>query len=235
MKNQFFRVLILFLALSPGISSSDTEVTDDMISAAKAKSAEYLKKAMKQYKAGAGGAINYQNIPKPDVTPLPGVTAKQIEADFVEQNLNREPTLRTKVFITLSMNSETIKRIVNDVDKLGPSDSVIVIRGLQKGRTMRETVQYVSQLTKDHSVAVQIDPAAFERFKITKVPAFVVYYDDPAYQASCSLTDRESSVDLNKWDGVYGDVSVRYAVNYLVENGEAEFRSYLSDLRDKLQ
>jgi type-F conjugative transfer system pilin assembly protein TrbC len=234
MKNQFFRVFILFLALSPGISSSGTEVTDDMISAAKAKSAEYLKKAMKQYKAGAGGAINYQNIPKPDVTPLPGVTAKQIEADFVEQNLNREPTLRTKVFITLSMNSETIKRIVNDVDKLGPSDSVIVIRGLQKGRTMRETVQYVSQLTKDHSVAVQIDPAAFERFKITKVPAFVVYYDDPAYQASCSLTDRESSVDLNKWDGVYGDVSLKYAINHLIENGEAEFRKYLKELSGRL-
>jgi len=69
---------------------------------------------------------------------------------------------------------------------------------------------------------------------INKVPAFVVYYDDPMYQASCSLTGQKEAVDTNNWDGVYGDVSIGYAINRLIETADEEFVPYLEGLYQKL-
>lgn len=61
----------------------------------------------------------------------------------------------------------------------------------------------------------------------------MVYYDDPMYQASCSLTGQEESVDINNWDGVYGDVSIKYALNHLIETTDEEFVPYLEGFTPK--
>lgn len=81
--------------------------------------------------------------------------------------------------MSLSVPKESLKKYIQEANKIGRNNISIVLRGLKEGSTMSETVAYIGSLTKGYNVSVEIDPPSFERFDISLVPAIVVYYDDP--------------------------------------------------------
>jgi conjugal transfer pilus assembly protein TrbC len=103
------------------------------------------------------------------------------------------------LFVSFSMPEESLKEWISESQKLHVP---IVIRGLVDN-SFKETIRRISGLIKDNRGGIQIDPKAFKRFKIEKVPAVVV-----AKSNSCS----PNQTCLENFDVVYGDVTAEYAL-----------------------
>ena len=122
----------------------------------------------------------------------------------------QEPALR--IFVTLDMPQASLRRLVDQAERAG---AVLVLRGL-KNQSMRQTVAAVGDLLGTRRVAWQIDPEAFEHYRVQAAPTFVL--DLPSLtlpnqrtvqNAQCapgSCTDRPPYVSVS------GDVSLDYAL-----------------------
>ena len=111
------------------------------------------------------------------------------------------------IFISLSMPQPTLQRLI---DQAARAQASIVLRGFADG-SLRTTVAQVQRLIGDRQVAVQIDPQAFDRYAITRVPAFVLVRDGarPVACAGGSCAPSESFLRTS------GDVSLDYALEYM--------------------
>ena len=111
------------------------------------------------------------------------------------------------VFVSLSMPRATLLRLV---DQCARAKASIIIRGLANG-SLRDTVALVQGLIGTRQVAVQIDPLAFDRFAITRVPSFVLVRDGtrPVSCASGSCAPADNFVRSS------GDVSLDYALEHM--------------------
>lgn len=111
------------------------------------------------------------------------------------------------VFVSLTMSRSTLQRLV---DQSARAKASIVIRGLANG-SLRDTVALVQGLIGTRQVAVQIDPLAFDRFAITRVPSFVLVRDAtrPVSCASGSCAPADSFLRSS------GDVSLDYALEHM--------------------
>jgi conjugal transfer pilus assembly protein TrbC len=111
------------------------------------------------------------------------------------------------IFVSLSMPEATLQRLV---DQAARAKASILIRGLVNG-SLRDTVARVQGLIGQRQVAVQIDPQAFDRFAITRVPSFVLIRDGarPASCASGTCAPPEGFVRTA------GDVSLDYALEHV--------------------
>lgn len=146
-------------------------------------------------------------------------------------NLSEAPKKKMKVFISFSMPQGSLNRIVQQAYLIGRDSISLAINGLDKeSKTFPETVKKIQELNKGTNVVIDIDPTAFERFGVKKVPAIVVYNDDPMYEAKCAVKgDLEKSQKVSeKFLGVYGDVSIDYALEYFLKNNpDADFEVFL--------
>ena len=111
------------------------------------------------------------------------------------------------IFISLSMPQPTLQRLI---DQAARAQAAIVLRGFADG-SLRTTVAQVQRLIGDRRVAVQIDPQAFDRYAVTRVPAFVLVRDGarPVACAGGSCAPSESFLRTS------GDVSLDYALEYM--------------------
>ena len=111
------------------------------------------------------------------------------------------------IFISLSMPQPTLQRLI---DQAARAQASIVLRGFADG-SLRTTVAQVQRLIGDRQVAVQIDPQAFDRYAITRVPAFVLVRDGarPVACAGGSCAPAEGYLRTS------GDVSLDYALEYM--------------------
>ncbi|MFT3815741.1 MAG: type-F conjugative transfer system pilin assembly protein TrbC [Acidovorax sp.] len=112
------------------------------------------------------------------------------------------------VFVSLSMPRPTLERLV---DQAARARASVILRGLTRG-SLRETVAQVQPLIGTRQLAVQIDPQAFDRFAIERVPSFVLVRDGtrPESCASGSCAPPEAFLRTA------GDVSLDYALEHMV-------------------
>lgn len=201
---------------TPVITEADIErarregpsVTEQDIEAAKRK---YSTPGDADRKAAPTPTPRIDALPQPasqlpiDLEALARGYAVQTEAMTQAQGLATGPGLF--VFVSLTMPRSTLQRLV---DQSARAKASIVIRGLVNG-SLRDTVALVQGLIGTRQVAVQIDPLAFDRFAITRVPSFVLVRDGtrPVSCASGSCAPADSFLRSS------GDVSLDYALEHM--------------------
>lgn len=139
----------------------------------------------------------------------------------------QQPTLR--VFVTLNMPAASLKGLV---DQAARSGATLVLRGL-KEQSMRKTVAAVHELIGERRVGWQIDPEAFTRFGVERVPTFVLLTGgagrapDSTCTADCPLA--------SSFVAIAGDVSIDYALQSMVRqvpSAKPHAEPFLTRLKD---
>ena len=175
--------------------------------------------ARRKYSMPGDAELRYAPVPTPNVEALPQPLsrtpidlealargyASQADAVTQAQGLATGPGLL--VFVSLSMPRPTLQRLVGQAARAKAS---IVLRGFANG-SLRDTVAQVQGLIGARQVAVQIDPLAFDRFAVTRVPTFVLVRDGtrPVACASGSCAPADSFLRTS------GDVSLDYALEHM--------------------
>jgi len=175
--------------------------------------------ARRKYSMPGDAELRYAPVPIPNVEALPQPLsrtpidlealargyASQADAMTQAQGLATGPGLL--VFVSLSMPRPTLQRLV---DQAARAKASIVLRGFANG-SLRDTVAQVQGLIGARQVAVQIDPLAFDRFAVTRVPTFVLVRDGtrPVACASGSCAPADSFLRTS------GDVSLDYALEHM--------------------
>ena len=160
---------------------------------------------------------NLEALPQPatsvpvDLEALARGYAVQSDAMIQAQGLAAGPGLF--IFVSLTMPRATLQGLV---DQAARAKATIVIRGFANG-SLRDTVAQVQGLIGKQQVAIQIDPLAFDRFAISKVPSFVLVRDGtrPVACASGSCAPADSFLRST------GDVSLDYALEYMQRSAPA--------------
>lgn len=140
-----------------------------------------------------------------DLEALARGYASQVEAMSQAQGLASGPGLL--IFISLSMPQPTLQRLI---DQAARAQASIVLRGFANG-SLRTTVAQVQRLIGERQVAVQIDPQAFDRYAVTRVPTFVLVRDGARPVACAGRSCAPSEIFLR----TSGDVSLDYALEYM--------------------
>ena len=175
--------------------------------------------ARRKYSMPGDAELRYAPVPIPNVEALPQPLsrtpidlealargyASQADAMTQAQGLATGPGLL--VFVSLSMPRPTLQRLVGQAARAKAS---IVLRGFANG-SLRDTVAQVQGLIGSRQVAVQIDPLAFDRYAVTRVPTFVLLRDGtrPVACASGSCAPADSFLRSS------GDVSLDYALEHM--------------------
>jgi conjugal transfer pilus assembly protein TrbC len=124
------------------------------------------------------GAPPAKVMPRVDALPVPATQAP-MDLETLARGFaaaTGAPTLpgndqpRLIVFISLSMPEATLARLV---DQAARARAQLLLRGLSEGSLPRTAVR-IQQLIGTRPVAVQIDPRAFDRYAIQRVPSFVL-------------------------------------------------------------
>ncbi len=160
---------------------------------------------------------NIEALPKPatsvpvDLEALARGYAAQSDAMAQAQGLTAGPGFF--IFVSLTMPRATLQRLI---DQAARAKATIVIRGFANG-SLRDTVTQVQGLIGKQQVAIQIDPLAFDRFAITKVPSFVLVRDGtrPVACANGSCAPADSFLRST------GDVSLDYALEHMQRSAPA--------------
>ena len=140
-----------------------------------------------------------------DLEALARGYASQTDAMETAQGLVKGPGLF--VFVSLAMPRPTLQRLI---DQAARARASVILRGLANG-SLRQTVAQVQPLIGQRQVAVQIDPQAFDRFAIARVPSFVLVRDGtrPESCAAGSCAPPEAFLRTA------GDVSLDYALEHM--------------------
>ena len=135
------------------------------------------------------------------------------------------------IFISFSIPKDDLRGLLREAAKTG---SPVVLRGMMENSMKRTVERLGALLGKDTasntevSPALAIDPTLFERFKIDKVPAFVLSIDavDPCTPAGCPTPDHLK---------LAGDVSLSYALDVMArESKESVLAQRAADWKRKL-
>lgn len=175
--------------------------------------------ARRKYSMPSDAELRFAPVPTPNVEALPQPLsrtpidlealargyASQADAMTQAQGLATGPGLL--VFVSLTMPRPTLQRLV---DQAARAKASIVLRGFANG-SLRDTVAQVQGLIGSRQVAVQIDPLAFDRYAVTRVPTFVLVRDGtrPVACASGSCAPTDSFLRTS------GDVSLDYALEHM--------------------
>jgi len=147
-------------------------------------------------------------LPKPLTQTLPDLSAiaRGYAADRqAAGGTSKGPGLF--VFASLGMPEATLMRLFEQAARAQAS---IVIRGLAGG-SLRDTVARVQKLIGARQVSVQIDPQAFDRYAVKRVPTFVLARNGERPE-SCSSGSCPPPTDFVS---TAGDVSLDYALEHM--------------------
>lgn len=234
-------LMVMGISFSVGVMANDTTVTEDALAKARMSAQEALKKISPALDDKAPVTkMDLSKIPAPLVHYDGNLVTSSVKVAGYDKNApmaSIEPQKKLMVFISFSMPKESIQRYIEQADRIGRNDISLSIIGLDESNSLTKTAGRISQLTKGKNVAVNIDPNAFERFGVKQVPALVVYKDDPVYAATCAIQGKQDEVkDMERYLSVYGDVSIDYALDYLVKhNKDSEFSDYMTKLMAELR
>ena len=160
-------------------------------------------------------------MPRIDALPVPA-TQTPVDLEALARGFagaTGSPTLpganepRLFVFISLAMPDAALSRLV---DQAARARAQLLLRGLSEGSLPR-TAARIQQLIGSRPVAVQIDPRAFDRYAIQRVPAFVLARAGGTGTA-CS---GEQCARSNDHVVATGDVSLDYALDHFQRSAPA--------------
>ena len=205
-----------YAQISPIVTEADIErarrktptVTEQDIELARQK---YALPGDAGHRSAPLNSPNLEALPQPatrmpiDLEALARGYAGQSDAIAQAQGITTGPGLF--IFVSLTMPRATLQRLV---DQAARAKAAIVIRGFANG-SLRETVSQVQGLIGKQQLAIQIDPLAFDRFAISKVPSFVLVRDGtrPVACASGSCAPADGFLRST------GDVSLDYALEHM--------------------
>lgn len=129
-----------------------------------------------------------------------------------EQTPSHDST--TLIFVSFSLGEPALMQYAHEAKKAG---AALVFRGLL-GDSMKATVLKLQKIVQKTQASFLIDPLAFRRFDIQKVPAVVI--TGPA---------------KNHFDVVYGLTTLEYALEKMAHKGDAALQaaSALQKLRGR--
>lgn len=154
------------------------------------------------------GTHNFQSInPKPSTVNVEDVARKYTAIT------ERKKIDGVFVFVSFSMKSETLQKLAADARKVGGS---LIFRGF-KNDSWKDTSAAIRGFNLSGASA-QVNPNLYKQFKITRVPAFVLVKSN----AMTSLDENGCSLDAD-FIGVYGDVSLRYAIENIRDSSPPDF------------
>jgi conjugal transfer pilus assembly protein TrbC len=208
-------------AQAPVITDADIErarkgqpaVTDQDIEAARRKHSAPVQVPAPQPGTSAPAPLgpSIDALPQPvtrapiDLEALARGYASQTASMAAAQGLASGPGLF--VFVSLSMPRPALEKLV---DQAARARASVILRGFAQG-SLRETVAQVQGLIGTRQVAVQIDPQAFDRFSIARVPSFVLVRDGTRPESCAAGTCAPPGGFLR----VAGDVSLDYALEHM--------------------
>jgi conjugal transfer pilus assembly protein TrbC len=111
------------------------------------------------------------------------------------------------IFVSLAMPRPTLERLIEQAAR---ARAALVIRGFVNG-SLRETVSQVQRLIGTRKVSIQIDPRAFDRYAVTKVPSFVLAR--AGERAGAGTCADGACAPPNAYLLLAGDVSLDYALD----------------------
>ena len=116
------------------------------------------------------------------------------------QHNKREDSISEGLYVavSLSMPRVTLERLYKEVTKAGGK---LIIRGL-KNNSFTETVEVVKALS-DEGIAIDINPGIFTKYRIERVPYFVLISD-------------------NGEDSILGNISLSYVLEEFKRAGETK-------------
>lgn len=160
-------------------------------------------------------------MPRVDALPIPA-TQTPVDLEALARGFagaTGSPALpgadepRLIVFISLAMPEAALALLV---DQAARARAQLLLRGLSEGSLPR-TAMRIQQLIGTRPVAVQIDPRAFDRYAIQRVPSFVLARPDGPSTA-CSGEQCARSDDHVM---AAGDVSLDYALAHFQRSAPA--------------
>lgn len=155
--------------------------------------------------------LNIEALPQPaskapiDLEALAKGYVAQSQAIDQAQGFTAGPGLF--VFVSLSMPQATLQRLIEQAAR---AKATVFLRGLAGG-SLRDTVARVQTLIGQREVSLQIDPQAFDRFAIERVPSFVLVREGTR-PASCASGSCAPPGDFLR---TTGDVSLDYALDHM--------------------
>lgn len=153
------------------------------------------------------GALPQPAATKPiDLGAIAQAYAANPDGPLALQSGQRAPGLL--IFISMAMPPATLQRLV---DQAARAQATLILRGLVNG-SLRATVLQVQQLIGKQQASVQIDPQAFDRFAVVRVPAFVLVRDGTRPPSCSSGTCAPPQAFVR----TAGDVSLDYALEHMV-------------------
>lgn len=166
-------------------------------------------------------APRIENLPQP-VTRMP-IDLEAISRGFDLQNGAQaaamtpgKPGPKVLIFVSFAMPEVTLQRLVDQAARGG---ATLVLRGLVNG-SIRETATRMHALIGSRRVAVQIDPEAFDRYGIARIPTFVLVMDGAGTEGCAPLVCGSS----HRFAKVAGDVTLDHATRYLNQGARASVR-----------
>ncbi len=132
---------------------------------------------------------------------------------------------RIYIFLSSSIPKETLRRYTSAAGALGEPNVRFVMRGFIGGaKYVKPTLRFVKDLLledpgcdplrstcRTYDTAVIIDPALFEHYRITRVPAFV-YATVSGLKDPAKSEGLESNITIRAFHTVYGDVNLEYVL-----------------------
>ncbi len=156
--------------------------------------------------AGSVTTPRIDALPKPLTNAMPNLgDIAQGYAQGTPPALGSDPGLF--VFVSLAMPESTLARLV---DQAARAKAAILIRGFANG-SLRDTVMRIQKLIGTREIAILIDPQAFDRYAVKRVPTFVLARDG-SRPAGCAGSTCPPPTD---YVSAAGDVSLDYALNQL--------------------
>lgn len=89
---------------------------------------------------------------------------------FADQSAVPAGSAGLLIFVSFSLPAPTMERLIVQAER---AQAPLVLRGLD-GDSLTKTAVRIRQLLGQRNVAFQIDPTAFERYRIDRVPAYVL-------------------------------------------------------------
>lgn len=139
-----------------------------------------------------------------------------------ENNIPQKSNSELLIFVSFSMPKLSLQAWARQATRAG---GTLVLRGLVDN-SMKKTVARIQELLgPDNSTGFTVDPMRFRQFKIESVPAVVVagMPDPSCQQPLCPVP----------YDLLYGDVTLTYSLEKIVEEGEmaTQAEPYLNRLK----
>jgi len=118
-------------------------------------------------------------------------SAPAINTSCIKANSNDQLERKYLIFVSFSMPATVLKSLYHEANNNG---GVLLLRGLKDG-SFKATAAYLQSL----EIGLQIDPIAFKKYQVTRVPTIV---------------------SLDNYNLITGNISFNYAKEQLLEAGK---------------